>query len=70
LSLKHIYRYERTREGQSAVLRRDLEGCSKAHQESEYTANSWLRAARDEFDRYIEESEKVLKKDCRTSMLE
>lgn len=33
-----LYRYERTCEEHSAVLRRDLEGCTKAHQE--YTANS------------------------------
>lgn len=62
-----LYRYERTCEEHSAVLRRDLEGCTKAHKE--YTANSnptGFMPPRNEFDRYIEESEKVLKKECRT----
>jgi hypothetical protein len=62
-----LYRYEKTCEEHSAVLRRDSEGCTKAHQE--YTANSnpmGFMPPRDEFDHYIEESEKVLKKECRT----
>ncbi|KAM6501540.1 hypothetical protein JOM56_001517 [Amanita muscaria] len=62
-----LYRYERTCEEHSAVLSRDLEGCIKVHEE--YTANSnpmSFMPPRDEFDRHIEESEKVLKKDCRT----
>jgi hypothetical protein len=62
-----LYRYERTCEEHSIILRRDEEGCIKAHQE--YTANSppmGFLPARDEFDRYIEESERVLKKECRT----
>jgi len=62
-----LYRYERICEEHSAILRRDPDGCLKAHQE--YTANSnsmGFMPARDEFDRYIEESEEVLKKECRT----
>jgi hypothetical protein len=62
-----LFRYERTCEEHSAVLRGDLEGYTKAHQE--YTANSnpvGFMPPRAEFDRYIEESEKVLKKECRT----
>ncbi|KAK2467547.1 hypothetical protein APHAL10511_000402 [Amanita phalloides] len=64
-----LYRYERTCEEHSAVLRRDLGGCTKAYQE--YTANSnpmGFMPARDEFDLYVEESEKVLKKECRTML--
>jgi hypothetical protein len=62
-----LYRYERICEEHSAILRRDPDGCLKAHRE--YTANSnsmGFMPARDEFDRYIEESEEVLKKECRT----
>ncbi|KAH9970524.1 hypothetical protein BGW80DRAFT_1329785 [Lactifluus volemus] len=62
-----LYQYEKTCEEHSAVLRKDLEGSTKAHQE--YTANSnpmGFTPPRDEFDRYIEESEKVLKKECKT----
>jgi hypothetical protein len=62
-----LYRYERICEEHSAVLRGDVEGFTKAHQE--YTANSnptGFMPPRDEFDRYIEESEEVLKKECRT----
>jgi hypothetical protein len=62
-----LYQYERTCEEHSVVLHRDLEGCTKAHQE--YTANSnpmGFMPPHDEFDCYIGESEKVLKKDCRT----
>ena len=62
-----LYRYERICEEHSAVLRRDPDGCTKAHQE--YTANSnpmGFLPPRDEFDRYIEESEKVLEKECST----
>jgi hypothetical protein len=62
-----LYRYERICEEHSAVLRRDAEACIKAHQE--YTANSppmGFMPPRNEFDRYIEESENVLKKECRT----
>lgn len=62
-----LYQYEKICEEHSAVLRRDSEGCLKAHQE--YTANAnpmGFMPPRDEFDCYIEESEKVLKKDCRT----
>ena len=62
-----LYRYERICEEHSAVLRRDVEACLKAHQE--YTANSppmGFMPPSNEFDRYIEESEKVLEKKCRT----
>ncbi|KAH9970538.1 hypothetical protein BGW80DRAFT_1329859 [Lactifluus volemus] len=62
-----LYQYEKTCEEHSAVLRKDLEGLTKAHQE--YTANSnpmGFTPPRDEFDHYIEESEKVLKKECKT----
>ena len=62
-----LYQYEKTCEEHSAVLRRDLEAYTKAYQE--YTANSnpmGFMPTRDEFDRYIEESEEVLKKDCKT----
>jgi hypothetical protein len=61
-----LYRYERTCTEHSAVLRRDLGAFSKAYEE--YSANSnpmGFMPPRDEFDRYIEDSEKVLKKDCR-----
>ena len=54
-------------EEHSAVLRRDVEEYIKAHQE--YTANSppmGFMPPRDEFDHYIEVSEKVLKTECRT----
>jgi hypothetical protein len=64
-----LYRYEKTCEEHSAVLRRDVEGYTKANQE--YTANSnpvGFIPPRDEFDYYIEESEKVLKKDCKTAL--
>jgi hypothetical protein len=62
-----FYRYERIAEEHSVILRKDLEGSNRAHQE--YTANSppmGFLPSRDEFDRYIEESEKVLKKKCIT----
>lgn len=62
-----LYRYERICEEHSAVLRKDAEACIKAHQE--YTANSppmGFMPPRNEFDRYIKESENVLKKECRT----
>ena len=61
-----LYRYERTCTEHSAILRRDLGAFSKAYEE--YSANSnqlGFMPPRDEFDRYIEDSEKVLKKDCR-----
>ena len=62
-----LYRYERTCEEHSAILRRDPAACMKAHRE--YTANSppmGFMPPGDEFDHYIEESEKVLTKECRT----
>ncbi|KAF8349643.1 hypothetical protein F5887DRAFT_947384 [Amanita rubescens] len=63
-----LYRYERTCTEHSAILRRDVEALTKAQQE--YKANSLnpmgFMPCRDEFDRYIEHSEKVLKTDCRT----
>lgn len=64
---KDLYRYEKIAEEHSVILRKDLEGLNRAHQE--YTANSppmGFLPPRDEFDRYIEESEKVLTKKCRT----
>ena len=60
-----LYRYERTCTEHSTVLRRDLGAFSKAYEE--YSANSnqlGFMPPRDEFDRYVEDSEKVLKKDC------
>ena len=62
-----LHRYEKICEEHSAVLRRDVEEYIKAHQE--YTANSppmGFMPPRDEFDHYIEVSEKVLKTECRT----
>ena len=62
-----LYRYERIAEEHSLILRKDLKGLNKAHQE--YTANSppmGFLPPRDEFDRYIEDSEKVLTKKCIT----
>ncbi|KAF8808767.1 hypothetical protein BYT27DRAFT_7095966 [Phlegmacium glaucopus] len=62
-----LYQYERICEEHSAILLRDLEGCTKEHQE--YTENSNLTGFMppcNKFDHYIEESEKVLKKECRT----
>ena len=64
-----LYRYERICEEHSAILRRDVEACTKAHQE--YTANSppmGFMPPHNEYDRYIEESEKVLKKKCSTAL--
>jgi hypothetical protein len=62
-----LFRYEKICEEHSAVFRGDPEGFTKAYQE--YAANSnptGFMPPRDEFDRYIEESEKVLEKECRT----
>jgi hypothetical protein len=62
-----LYRYERICAEHSAILRRDLGALTKAQRE--YKANSKPMGAlpcRNEFDSYIEDSEKVLKKDCRT----
>lgn len=62
-----LHRYERTCSEHSAILRSDLDAFMKAYQE--YKANSNLTdfmPPRDEFERYIEDSEKVLKKDCKT----
>ena len=66
-AFQDLYRYERTCEEHSVVLRRDVESTTKAHQE--YTANSLPMGfipPRDEFDHYNEESEKELKKECKT----
>ena len=65
-----LYRYEKTCEEHSAVLRRDPEGYAKAYEE--YSANSnktGFMPPRGDFDHYIEESEKVLEKEC-TNLLE
>jgi hypothetical protein len=62
-----LHRYERIAEEHSVILRKDLDGLNRAHQE--YAANSppmGFLPPRDEFNRYIEESEKVLTKKCRT----
>ena len=62
-----LHRYGKIAEEHSVILRKDLEGLNRAHQE--YTANSppmGFLPPRDEFDRYIEESEKVLTNNCRT----
>ena len=61
-----LHRYERIAEEHSVVLRKDLDGLKRAHQE--YAANSppmGFLPPRDEFDHYIEMSEEVLKKKCR-----
>ena len=60
-----LHRYEKTGEEHSAVLRRDPEGYAKAYEE--YSANSnkmGFTPPRCDFDHYIQESEKVLKKKC------
>ncbi len=65
-----LYRYERICTEHSAVLRADLEAFTKAYQE--YATNSknptGFMSPREEFDRYIEDAEKVLKKDCKTAL--
>ena len=62
-----LHRYEKICEEHSVVLRRDPEGCIKAHQE--YTANSppmGFMPPRDEFNHYIKVAENVLKTECKT----
>ena len=68
-SSQDLYRYSRICEERSAILRRDPEACRKAHQE--YSANSppmGFMPPCNEYDRHIEEAEKVLKKECRTAI--
>ena len=64
-----LHRYGKICEEHSVILRRDVEGSIKAHQE--YTANSPpmdFMPPRDEFDHYTEVSEKVLTSECRTAL--
>ena len=68
-SSQDLYRYLRICEEHSAVLRKDPEACRKAHQE--YIANSpplGFMPSCNEYDRHIEEAEKVIKKECRTAL--
>jgi hypothetical protein len=65
-----LHRYERTCEKHSAVLRRDIEVSRRVQEEC--AANSLnpmgFMPPRDKFDRYIEEAEAVLQKDCNTAL--
>jgi hypothetical protein len=70
MASKDLYRYEKTCEEHLAILRRDPEGCAKAYEE--YSTNSnktGFIPPRGDFNHHIEESEKVLKKEC-TTLLE
>jgi hypothetical protein len=61
-----LHRYERICKEHSAILRRDTEGCDKAYQEYAANSNGFVPPPFNELDHHIEESEKVLKKECRT----
>jgi hypothetical protein len=66
-----LCRYNKAGEEHAAMLRRDWEGYAKVYEE--YSARSkhpmGFMPAPDDINYYIEESEKVLKKEC-TTLLE
>lgn len=62
-----LYRYERIWTEHSEILQKDLEAYTKAYREYKATSNPTdFQPPLNEVDRHIEDSEKVLKKDCKT----